>query len=456
MQKLIDVWRYEALRQLERSEPLLSDKEVNAAAVEASDRPQDWLLKRASLLSGLHGIDAAMDRARQWFWRTLVALWILSFCIGMSAGLAALGNSATPVNVIWTVVSLLALPTLTLVIWLAMLVTGAGGSGWLGHWWSALINRVLKSDQGAVAWRAWLDLSKRTQTQQWWLAFATHTTWIWIMAGICASFLFSFSLRHYTFMWQTTWLSPDVFVEIARVIGLAPSLLGFQVPDAATLAASGNVALDSSQARMGWANWLLGVLVVFGLLPRLLASLFSAAMLAKRYSRLELRMDDAYALTLLDRLRSAKHHVGVDGPPGQDDTLGFLQSLRPEEALSRGLVAALETSVPDRLLAALGARVPMLTDVDDIDSRKACNARLESDKPAKLLIVVDACHTPDRGSLRTILAFGSKAVQTGVLLANADSQRSRLSAWQRKLQAIQVPKTFAATDDAARWLDATS
>lgn len=456
MQKLIDVWRYEAFRQLELATPFLSDKRANAVAVEGSDRPQDWLIKRAIQLAGAHGIDLAMNRAIQWFWRTLLGIWILSFCIGISAGLAALGDSATPVNVIWTIGSLLVLPTLTLVIWALTLVMGAGSGGWLGQWWQVLMNRVLKRNQDAVVWRAWLDLSNCNHTQRWWLAFATHTCWLWVMAGVAASFLFAFSLRHYTFMWQTTWLSPSVFVEIAKVIGAVPNLLGFQVPDTATITASGNVALDSIEARMSWANWLLGVVVVFGLLPRLLVATLSSVMLTRRYRSLGVRTDDAYAMTLIDRLGRVKHRVGVDGPAGHDDKLGVLHRLRPQDAGSQALVAALETSVPDRLLAALGASVPVWGNVDDIQSRKACGAQLDSAKPRKLLIVVDACQTPDRGSLRTILAFGSKAVETGILLANADSPRARLSAWQLKLQSIQVPKIFAASDDAARWLDTIS
>lgn len=456
MQKFIDVWRYEALRQFELGAPYLSDKRVDSAAVEGSDRPQDWLIKRASQLSEIQGIDLAINRAKRWGWRTLLVLWVLSFCIGISAGLAALGNSANAVNVIWAIGSLLVLPTLTLLIWFVTLAIGVGSGGWLGHGWQVLMDRVLKRDQDAVVWRAWLDLTKRSHTQQWWLSFATHTSWLWIMAGVAASFLFAFSLRHYTFMWQTTWLSPDVFVELARGIGAVPELIGFQVPDAATITASGNFALDSTQARMSWANWLLGVIVVFGLLPRLLVAALSVAVLARKYSSLAVRPDDAYAMTLIDRLGRVKHHVSVDGPAAPDDTLGVLQGLRPEDAGSRGLVAALETSVPDHLLSALGTRMPVFGHVDDSHSRKACSAQLDSAKPVKLLIVVDACHTPDRGILRTMLVFGSKAVETGVLLVNADTPRARLSAWQLKLQSIQVPKVFVALDDAARWLDTLS
>lgn len=456
MQKLIDVWRYEALRQFELGAPFLSDTRVDSAAVEGSDRPQDWLIKRASQLSGTQGIDLAINRAKRWFWRTFLVLWFLSFCIGISAGLAALGNSAHAVNVIWAIGSLLVLPTLTLLIWFVSLAIGVSSGGWLGHGWQVLMDRVLKRDQDAVVWRAWLDLTKRNDTQQWWLSFATHTSWLWIMAGVAASFLFAFSLRHYTFMWQTTWLSAEVFVEVATVIGSLPALLGFQVPDAATITASGNVALDSIQARMSWANWLLGVIVVFGLLPRLLIAALSVTMLARRYNNLEVSTDDAYAMTLIDRLSRAKHLVGVDGPAAPDDTLGVLQGLRPEEAGSRGLVAALETSVPDHLLSILGTRMPVFRHVDDSQSRKACSAQLDSAKPFKLLIVVDACQTPDRGTLRSMLLFGSKAVETGVLLVNADTPRARLSAWQLKLQSIQVPKVFVAPDDAARWLDALS
>ncbi|MGG6496815.1 UNVERIFIED_CONTAM: DUF2868 domain-containing protein, partial [Bacteroidetes bacterium 56_B9] len=69
--------------------------------------------------------------------------------------------------------------------------------------------------------------------------------------------------------WETTLLAADPFIHLTQALGALPSLLGFAVPDEAMIRASGDTLPALEQARQAWASWLLGVVLVYGLLPRL-------------------------------------------------------------------------------------------------------------------------------------------------------------------------------------------
>ncbi|MES1423528.1 DUF2868 domain-containing protein, partial [Vibrio cholerae] len=75
----------------------------------------------------------------------------------------------------------------------------------------------------------------------------------------------------YRFIWATTLLAPDTFVGLTQVVGWLPAHLGFPLPDAAMVRASDGVQALGADAQVQWSWWLIGVLVTYGILPRLLA-----------------------------------------------------------------------------------------------------------------------------------------------------------------------------------------
>ena len=54
---------------------------------------------------------------------------------------------------------------------------------------------------------------------------------------------------------------------------MLPAQIGFPVPDAALVAASGNAVMMEEGGRHAWAGWLLGCVLAYGVLPRLLLTL---------------------------------------------------------------------------------------------------------------------------------------------------------------------------------------
>src|SRR5690606_5319180 len=92
--------------------------------------------------------------------------------------------------------------------------------------------------------------------------------------------------------------------------GALPALLGFPLPDVETIRASA-VPLELEAARQAWAGWLLGVLLVYGLLPRLLLALFSLWRWRRGRARLALDLGLPGYQLLRERLQPGSDRRGV-------------------------------------------------------------------------------------------------------------------------------------------------
>lgn len=452
MQTFEQLWRYETVRQQELDQQIFDDAHANRKALEMGQDLRDQLLWRAHELAKTHGGEQAQSKARQVMRMALGLLGALGLLIGVSAGLASLGDSARALNLLWALGSLLLVPTLALVMWLVLMVSASGSGGWLGHWWQWLVGRLLKTRQNRAVWQGWLRLSANAQTERWWLALATHGMWLAIITGVLIAMVMAFSLRHYTFVWETTWLGEDVFVRVAQFIGWLPELMGFQAPDDQTIRASGNVAVDTSAARMAWASWLVGAVFVFGWLPRLILVGISAFVLRQRYKRYQLDCDDAYALSVRAKLARLQNPHQVDGPDGAPDQWQQLVGIEPAQAQSEAAWLAFELQPQAQAQQALSASARPIPAADDRESRQQATSLLQQLLPRRLLIVLDARQTPDRGAIRALLGFGALAVQTRVLLLHASDARARGAAWQERLNQAGVTRAFVQLSQAMDWL----
>ena len=262
MRYLDDAWRYELVRLNESESTWLNDTLANREVVQQTDNRLPQLWRRAQLLAPGLGAVTTMQNVTSTLKASAMILGLLAIVLGLSAGLAALGDSAEPVNVIWALLAVLLVPTLSLLLWIVSCLLPQAKGGWLGQGWEWVANRWLSRGKAARAWRAWLNVAEERQATKWWLAVVTHSFWVATLAGALLALLVAFSLRHYTFMWQTTWLEAAVFVELAQAISVFPAWLGFNVPEAQTILMSGNQAVDQSTIRTQWAHWLVGAVLL--------------------------------------------------------------------------------------------------------------------------------------------------------------------------------------------------
>ena len=78
-------------------------------------------------------------------------------------------------------------------------------------------------------------LLARQGALRWVLGAVSNGLWLLALAATLATLLAALSTRRYGFAWETTILQPDTFVTLTQALGGLPRLLGFPVPDAATI-----------------------------------------------------------------------------------------------------------------------------------------------------------------------------------------------------------------------------
>jgi len=452
MQTLDDAWRYEMVRLTEIRSGPLEDAHVNLRVLQTSQNPTDWLINRARALAPMVQADSGIIAVKQTARLVTVSVLLVAFFVGAGAGAAALGDATRPVNVLWVLLALLLLPTVSLLIWLISLGLKAASGGWLGQGVEWLLGRATQRAAQARAWQSFLALAQSSGSLRWWVGLATHTIWVATLTGVVLAAIFAFSLRHYTFVWETTWLTDELFVGLAQGIGFIPSWLGFTGPDAQMIAASGNTPLDDNLVRARWANWLLGAVVTFGLLPRLVACAVSVMALRRCFARTAWLSEDAYAISLRNRLGRLSEREAVDGPPGVADQLPQAQFLPPQKGLPVSAILPLECDSVETLLSSMPEHTVVLPALDDRASRQEVIDRLGALRATRLLVVCDSGQTPDRGTLNMLLALSPHVVHLKVLLSPVRQGRDRRPIWRQKITAIGLAAPYESILEARRWL----
>jgi len=204
-----------------------------------------------------------------------LALVLLAiFAVLSGAGLAFAALSQTPVNVFWALGSLLGLNLILLLSWTLGLIFAGEHGATLGRLWLWLSEKLARDAKAAQLAPALLLMLQRQKLNRWALGTLVNGLWLLAMVSALVLLLTLMATRRYGFVWETTILSADTFINMTQALGALPALLGFNVPTVDMIRASGDTALNIESARQAWATWLVGVLVVYGVLPRLLLALF--------------------------------------------------------------------------------------------------------------------------------------------------------------------------------------
>ena len=126
--------------------------------------------------------------------------------------------------------------------------------------------QLARGPDTALAPQALLNLLARAALR-WLFGSISHLLWLTGLCAALATLLTVLSTASYRFIWATTLLAPDTFVWLTQAIGWLPGLAGFPLPDAATVLASDGVQTLPAAAQVQWSLWLIGVVVVYGVLP---------------------------------------------------------------------------------------------------------------------------------------------------------------------------------------------
>ncbi|MDO5624192.1 MAG: DUF2868 domain-containing protein [Pseudomonadota bacterium] len=451
----------EAVQRIESAGPLDDAAELRQAFHTQATRAAQ-VQARAWLLGERLGLPHELARWRQVGWLVAGALALLAALSALGLARAVLGE-ARSINAVAAFVSLLGLHALTLAVWLgALLLPGGGARGTLLGRWTLSLAARLPLDKGPHALTlltAFTALLRRHRLLGWLTGAISHTVWALAFVLVLAVLAFSFAFHTYALTWETTILSAGFFQCFVQLTGALPALLGFAVPDAAAVQAVGSAAVgEAASHQRAWAWWLLGCVVVYGLLPRVaLAALCHWRWRAGMQRLAQVDMGDPQVRRLVARLdalepppqvidpeqRPAAHAAPAlpHLPPGAPGTLALIGFELPPESPwpPHGLHAA--PTWAERIAGSTAERDAVL-------------ARLAQARPESLLLVVHASASPDRGTARFLRQATPQASRTGLLPAGADTREGQgAQRWRDWLTAEGLAVTLVASPpEATAWI----
>ena len=473
----------DAVRAFERHQPEpLRDEQAERHAMQQVDDLEHRIVARADRLLIADDLRQSFRRVRQAMVISLIVATLVAAVAGVAAARASLAEPrGEPVNIFWAIGGLLGIQTLLLIAWLILLLRGGaalassslGGlviaaAGWL--------SRRLRADSArAAAIHATGAALASGPLGRWTFSAISH--WLWVVFNIAclAMLLAMLSTRHYTFMWETTILGERTFTPLTRAVATLPETLGFTAPDAQQIAA-GRWPVESEVAerdRQAWAGLLVGSIIAYGLLPRviLLAISLWRRWAAKRSYRLDLSAPEYARLQPL--LSPAIKHLGVIDD--DDGSATEMTASTPRAADARPLgppaVLGLElqrpvTPWPLRMNAA--SPVTDLGRVDDGRSRRAAIAMLRESRlaPRSIVVVAELTTTPDRGHQAFLAELQAAAGRPLTLVLTAgEALRSRgereivqhrVDDWRAAAGNAGIPRDHVHEIDLDHLTDATS
>jgi hypothetical protein len=448
----------DTVRAVEQDGPLADDAEMREAFAKANGR-EERLLERARLLARRLSLENELMRWREAAWAVWLALALLAFLAAYGTALTIVGGGRT-VNAVTAFFALLAMPTLTLAIWIAAAFSG-GGAGLFGHLsFGNILLRLLARVPGEgrlhapTMARAAHGLLRRARLLPWAFGVVSHAVWAAAFVLILAALWFAFSFQQYRLTWETTILDADFFVRFVTFTGALPHWLGFPLPNATTLLDPGSPAGD----HRAWAWWLIGCAFVYGLLPRVVLGLVCWAAWRRGVRRLHLDTADPYYRKLLTRFealeqsrvedperRAPAHDAPVSVATGQTSTRHAVVGFELPSELAWPPQALAHAECVERIAGAGNERRTLLD-------------RLFRLRPSSLLVVCHAASSPDRGTARFLAEAARQARRTALLLLASDDVAETgegARRWQAWLEpaGLQQLVCFTSLAEAAAWME---
>jgi len=445
------LWLTEAVRLREEQAGMLDDQEANRQARVAGGDLDQRIVNRASWLAAHNGLAAALQHWKHGAHLALVVLAVCCLVSGAGLGFTALGNGNSPVNVFWALGSLLGLNFLLLAGWLGGLLFAGGRGASLGRMWLWLSEKLARDAQAVHLAPALVLLLQRRRLNRWALGMLVHGLWSLALLSALLITLLLLATRRYGFVWETTILDAETFIHLTRLLGALPQLLGFNVPDIAMIRASGDGALGIDTARQAWAAWLIGVLVVWGIGPRLLLAGFCAWRWKAGRAKLTLDLRLPGYSQLRERLMPTSERLGIsDEAPAELAASIDTAAGGPQHG---ALLVAIELDAQTPWPPTLPSGVRDAGLLDSRESRQRLLEQLTRFPSARLAVACDPRRSPDRGTLTLISELSRCSAETRVWLlpppAGEPLDGLRLNAWHEALNTLRL----STSDNPLAWLE---
>ncbi|TRW49704.1 DUF2868 domain-containing protein [Aliidiomarina halalkaliphila] len=419
-----EVIRLHELRANERGEAALQDED---AIAQAQQQPQVYqqIDERARVLAQRLGYPLLIERMFAALRGFTLLLMLVMFLAGIGLASRLLAN--TSVNLFSLIILMLGLNWLMLLFWLIAglrHLRGRSNQGIGVGSWLFQVGTWLKRDKPiAVVSESFVHVLGYGRMSFLFFSRFTHGVWLLFTLGLFISTYVLLISRGYSFHWETTILSADVQQLMLAIFAYLPEKLGFATPEF-----SDGEAITGRQAI---GIWLLLVIALYGVLPRLLLWFASRWLLIKRARALRTDPQRVGLSHLLQRLRRNEEMV-VDPAP---DHIAHPIADGNVPQSNVDLIASLDHA---RAADKLQQRSNYWGVIDSHESKQGFLKHIEAISAKHVCVRIDTALTPDRGSVRTLTDI-AKVTAMHVTLLLQDRSPERIQAWRDTLEESNIP-----------------
>ncbi len=447
----------EQIRYIESASALSCDDEDEFSDLSSHYDFQQRLWLRAQCLVKQHDLSSALSYAAGISRNIKILTLLMALVFGALGTVYAITDSQS-INIYGLLLVLLGFNFISMVLWLIGISVQLRGlsasvlarlSGWLPARFEnkSGVAEQQAASQRSLAGRAWVNCCLTGAVGKWQLSKLTHQLWLlYLLAGV-VSLLLLLMVRQYDFVWGTTLLSDGTFVSLTELLSRPLEWFGFSAPSADQVQQSrmGADVQLTAELRASWAQFILGSLLCFGLLPRLLLLLFSSLMSIQARNRFTLDLYQPYYINLRQRLMplaSQSEIVDADSRPQQASSVRAVDAGAhdlPEHTRWVAVELGSHFSWP---IATIDAS-ENLGQVLDRQSLASISQQIKQQSIKGVAVVVDASRLPDRGIQRTISTLLADTAERWLVLLQLSGQQQRLSRrlgdWYQLAQACDIP-----------------
>lgn len=433
--RLHTLWLCEAVRLREEHTELLEDSEACRKARASQGSLAERLQVRGLFLAQRDGLMTALQH---WLQGARLAVWLLmltALAAGVVLAKTALGGNPETINIFWALAGLIGLNLLSLLAWCLGMVFAQQSSSPLSQLWLWLSNKLARDAKAAQLAPALLVLLQRHHLLRWGLGRLLHGWWLLTLTSALLTLIALLATRRYGFVWESTLVASDSFVLLVHALGTPAAWFGFAVPTSELIQQSSLQALAGEQARQVWASWLLGMLVIYGVLPRLVCSALCEWRWRRGVKHMHLNANDPVWQPLHERVQPNSERLGiVDAAPAAlpGTTAGS------HRAGHAAVLVAIELDDSISWPPEHPATVQDAGVLDTREQRRQILEQLSAHPPARLLIACNPQRSADRGTLHLIAELSRTASQTRVWLLELDTPTERLNNWQEQLDDLHI------------------
>lgn len=477
------------------SEAVVSSIEPIEVELRASSQPFATKARlRATQIAQVSGLGKLYWQFVQRTKTLALALSTLMAVLGFMTALQTVNAEGNQLNIYWLLLLLLGVNAISMLFWLLFVMRAAiAGRVAKGrsrheiandrlspvltffHWLVAKLSNGLHQ---RVLFSNWAGTHLLGRVGQWTNSQLLHSAWLSYLLGGLLALLLTFSGKQYDFVWGSTILPDTVFVNATEKLGVLPNKLGFAVPSEQQILAAQTFTTRAlttqtttrtatapitskqesplseqaaTQSRAHWASFLLGCIVVYGLLPRLLCWLLSSLMLALVKRRCEVDWEQAYFFQMRMRLQAESAVLGVvdedDSPADQRKP-----AIADKESVARNMMTLSDLQIEQNALVAAFEwgddalpKLPMQAEqfVGLINDSTAQQELLQqiSEPSSSLCLLVALERVADRGATRFLQQLNQHCDLSILIVrrAAAESDLARWSAWKMVAERIDLP-----------------